>query len=136
MNDLKPGPILMLGGGVLLLLSSFLDWGPGTSGFETDAFGLLGILTLLIGVGAAGIGGATAFAPQVKLPSQILGFTIAQFVGALSFSAFIWLFAFQFSEFSEIGISLGWIGAVVAIAGAIVTDMQAEPSSGGSTTTF
>lgn len=136
MNDLKPGPILMLGGGVLLLLSSFLDWGPSTNGFDTDVFGLLGIVTLLIGVAAAGIGGATAFAPQVKLPQNILGFTIAQFVGALSFSAFIWLFGFQFADFSEIGISLGWIGAVVAIAGAIVTDLQANPSSSGSTTTF
>lgn len=136
MNDLKPGPILMLGGGILLLLSSFLDWGPGANGFETDVFGLLGIFTLVIGVGAAGIGGATAFAPQVNLPSHILGFTLPQFVGALAFSAFIWLFGYQFADFSEIGVSLGWIGAVVTIAGAIVTDLQAAPAGGGSTTTF
>ena len=136
MNDLKPGPILMLGGGVLLLLSSFLDWWGPFSGFETDYFGLLGIFTLLIGIAAAGIGGATAFAPQINLPSNILGFTIAQFVGALAFSAFIWLFGFQFGQNSEFGLALGWIGAVVTIAGAVVTDMQANPSGSGSATTF
>lgn len=137
MNDLKPGPILMLGGGVLLLLSSFLDWGPTTNGLDFEAFGLLGLFTLLIGVGAAGIGGAMAFAPQVNLPSDVLGFTLAQFVGALAFSAFIWLFGFQFADVvDEIGVSLGWIGAVVCIAGAIVTDLQSDSSSGGSATTF
>lgn len=136
MNDLKPGPILMLGGGILLLLSSFLDWFDGINGFEFDVVGLLGLFTLVIGVGAAGIGGAMAFAAQVNLPGNVLGFTLPQLVGALAFSAFIWLFGFQFAEGTEIGISLGWIGAVVTIAGAIVTDMQATPSSSGSTTTF
>ena len=76
MDTSNPGPLLLLGGGVVIALGSLLNWGPDTSGLNTDFNGLFGIICLLIGIGFAAVGGIRAFAPSTNLPDNIGGFSL------------------------------------------------------------
>ena len=85
-------------GGVVLIIATFLDWGPSLNGFETDFFGLLGIFTLIIGITTGVNAGLDSFAPQIDRPDGFLGMTRDQISVALGFSAFVWLFGLQSAE--------------------------------------
>ena len=132
-QDIKPSSIMMMGGGAVLLISTFLHWfssgSRGVSGWNTDAAGLSGILVALIGVMVAGGVASTQFA-NVSLPERILGFTQSQVYCILGFSAFLITFGRQFETFSGIGILLGWISSAVIVAGAY---MEMQASGAGST---
>jgi len=130
-QQLKPGPIITLVGGAILIIATFLDWGPNVNGFDTDFVGLLGIFTLLIGLATAVNAGLDSFAPQVNRPDGFLGMSRNQISVALGFSAFIWFFGYQFRDGSDFGVTLGWIGAAAVVAGGIVADMQSSPKSSG-----
>lgn len=130
-QQLKPGPIITLVGGVVLILATFLDWGPEVNGFETDFVGLLGIFSLIIGIATAVNAGLESFAPQIERPDGFIGMTRDQISVALGFSAFIWFFGFQFLDGAEFGVTLGWIGALAVVVGGVLTDMQSSPSSSG-----
>ena len=130
-NNIKPSTIMLIAGGAVLLLSSFLDWfsvssggfSIGASGWEIDGFGLHGIIVALIGLAVGGGVALTTFA-NVSMPERILGFNHDQLHLILGFSAFLITFGLQFREGAAIGVLLGWIASAVIVAGAYM-DMQA-----------
>ncbi|MCP3935267.1 MAG: hypothetical protein GY708_07835 [Actinomycetia bacterium] len=121
--NLKPSAITMMAGGVLLFVSTFIDWvggGPyGANGLETDAFGLLGIIVLLVGLAVAGLTAATTFG-NVKLPEDIMGFTMDQVVMELGIIAFVPTFALQFASNSKFGLTLAWLSAAAIVVGSVL----------------
>lgn len=121
MDTSKPGPLLMLVGGVLMIIGSFLDWRPGTSGISTDSLGLLGILTLLFGLGLAVKGGIKAFAPETELPEEVGGLSTDKISVFLSATIFLWTFGMISGDFVEFGIHLTWIGAAIATVGGVMS---------------
>ena len=126
-NGIKPSTIMMIGGGVLLVISSFLDWGGPFSGWEFDFFGLHGILVAAIGAAVA-LGVALTTFGNVSLPDSVLGFSRNQVYLILSFAAFLIMFGLQFRSNTEVGILLGWIAAAVMTAGAY---MEEQASGSG-----
>ncbi len=120
MDTSNPGPLLMLGGGILMFVGSLLSWRPDTSGVSTDAFGLLGILTLLFGLLIAGLGGIKAFATGVEIPSEVLGISMDKVAVILSVSIFLWAFGAIAANFIEFGVHLTWIGAAIATVGGVL----------------
>lgn len=109
----------MLAGGAVLLISTFLDWQKvdfGIASASANAWdrGLSGFFLLIIAGIAIAIAGITAFAPQVDLPGQVMGYTLTQVVMLLGASAFVFsfcmLFAFE-------GFQIGTILAVLSSAG-------------------
>ncbi len=129
-DDIKTSTIMLIAGGTVLLISTFLDWldaGPfSQSGWSTDAFGLSGIFVAVIGVAVAGGTVATKFA-GVSLPDEIIGFSRDQLHLALGFAAFLITFGLQFGNSSGIGVLIGWIASAVIVAGAYL-DIQASGS--------
>ncbi len=121
--NLKPSAITMMAGGVLLFISTFIDWagsGPfGVNGLETDKFGLLGIIVLLVGLAVAGLTAATTFG-NVKLPGDIMGFTMDQVVMELGIIAFVPTFALQFASNSKFGLTLAWLSAAAIVVGSVL----------------
>lgn len=126
-DDIKPSTIMLIAGGTVLFISTFLDWvdsGPfSQGGWSTEFNGLLGIIVGVIGVAVAGGTVATKFA-GVSLPDEIIGFSHDQIHLALGFAAFLITFGLQFRDFSGIGILIGWIASAVIVAGAYL-DIQA-----------
>ncbi len=129
MDTSNPGPLLMLGGGVLIALGSILDWRGGQSGLNFDSAGLYGILVLLIGAGIAFVGANKAFGLNVSLPDEILGLSMTQWVLIEAFTVFIWAFALLSAEFIDFGVHLTWIGGAVTLAGAVLELRQAPTTS-------
>lgn len=126
----KPGPLMLMGGGLLAAIGTFLDWrdilGFSSSGVSTDSAGLQGIFVLLIGLALAAYGAILQFAPQVDLPDEVLGFTNDQVALTLGFAAFLIAFGFQFADFTGPGVFLSWIGAAVAVVGAVLNLREAS----------
>ncbi len=126
-EDIKPSTIMLIAGGAVMLISTFLAWldtGFGTiSGWSTEAYGLTGIFVAVIGIVVAGGTVATKFA-NVSLPDEILSFTRDQIYCMLGLAAFLITFGLQFGSSTGIGILLGWIASGVVVAGAIM-DIQA-----------
>ncbi len=134
MGNMKPGALMMLGGGALLFISSFLNWfkfGPfSQSGLDTDITGLQGIVILLIGAGVAAVAAIRAFAgDSVTLPDAVLGLTLNQVILVLGFAAFLMMFGLQFANNTSVGVVLGWIAAAVVVAGVIVDDRSPAEGS-------
>lgn len=121
MDTSNPGPLLLLGGGVLIVIGTILDWGPSTSGLDTDLNGLFGIIALLIGLGMIALGAIRAFSPSTSLPDSIAGFSMDQIVLAEALTVFLWSFALVFEDGAKAGVHLTWIGGAVALAGAVLS---------------
>jgi hypothetical protein len=136
----RPGTIAILAGGVLLLISTFLDWvgfGPvGFSVFEGDRFGLAGIFLLLISLAVTASTAIATFAPQVSLPEQLLGFSRNQIVLVLGFAAFVYGFSVTFAQNSEFGAILAWIAAAAIVVGAFLEEKAAPSADSGPPRTF
>ena len=119
MNQLKPSALMLLGGGVALLISTFIDWvGSGPFGFnvyESGAFGLTGIFLLVISLVTIGVAAVRNFAPNVELPRAILGMTVDEIVLKLGFASFVFGLSLTLRDFSKFGTVLA------AIAGAVIT---------------
>jgi hypothetical protein len=124
MNDLKPGPLVALGGAVVLLISTFLPWldvfGFTENGLNSDFFGLIGVLVLIMAVVVGVIAALQAFAPQVGLPDRIVGYTQTQLIMVLGTASFLTTFGLQFRSSTGIGILIAWIGAALIIVGAVL----------------
>ena len=128
MDNLKPSQMMHIGGGVLIVLSTFLNWwsfGDGdfsasANAWSTDSYGIMGILLFAIGVVLAGGGIMAATGNDENMPDEVLGLSRNQLHLALGFAAFVPTFGFQFAREAAIGITLGWIGAVLVIASAIM----------------
>lgn len=135
MNQLRPGAIAMMAGGAVLLIGSFLDWqsfGSGSFSISANAWdrGLLGFFLLLISAVAIGVAAVDAFAPQVNLPEDILGFSKVQLVLVLGFAAFVVSFGLLFlAEGFKIGSILATLGSGAVVAGAIM-EAGASPAMG------
>ena len=129
MDTSNPGPLLLLGGGVLIVLGTILDWGPSTSGMNTDFNGLFGIIALLIGIGLAAIGAIRAFSPSTSLPDNIGGFSLDQLGFAESLAVFLFSFSLITEDGAKIGLHLTWIGGAIAIAGTVLSMRSASSSA-------
>ncbi len=131
-NGIKPSTIMLIAGGGVLLISSFLDWFSvasfGTNGWEVDAFGLHGIMVALIGV-IVGLGAALTAFGGVSLPDSMLGFSRNQIFLILSFAAFLITFGQQFANGSAFGVTLGWIAAAVMTAGACMDEQGSRSAA-------
>ena len=120
MDTCNPGPLLQIGGGALMIISTFLDWRFATSGLSTDAAGLFGIFTLVFGALLLVIGLAGSFVPQINLPSEVAGISIEKLAVMLAAAIFLWTFGSITADSVKIGIHLAWIGALVAEVGAML----------------
>jgi len=136
MDTSNPGPLLLLGGGLLIALGTILDWFPGASGLNVDFNGLFGIVALLIGLGLAAVGAIRAFAPDTKLPDEIAGFSFDQLSFVEAVTVFLWSFALIFESGTKIGLHLTWIGGAVATAGAVLSMRNAPVGGPEAPTTF
>lgn len=144
--QIRPGAIAMLAGGVLLLISTFLDWigalGEGinvyNSGVEgaRNIYGLAGIFLLLISLAVIAVTAIRTFAPQVNLPSNILGFSMNQVVLILGFAAFVYGFSLTFVSNSKFGAILAWISAAAIVVGAFLEEKAAPTADAGPPRTF
>lgn len=123
MDNIKPSTWLLMGGGIVLLLSTFLDWvsvGPfGANAWDTEFFGLLGIYCAIIGLI---IGGGIALRQfgNVNMPDQIMGFTHEQIhlIGA-EFALLITIGLLVRGDVG-IGLWLGLLGSAAMMAGAVM----------------
>ena len=126
-SDIKPSTIMLIAGGAVMLLGTFLDWVSvgsfGENGWSTDFFGFHGIFVAVIGALIGGGVAAQQFG-NVSLPDRILGFDHNQLHFALGLVAFGITFGYITQDNIGIGLHLGWISAAVIIAAAIM-DMRA-----------
>jgi hypothetical protein len=136
MDTSNPGPLLLLGGGVVIALGTILDWGPGVSGLNVDFNGLFGIVALLIGLALAAIGAIRAFAPDTKLPDEIAGYSLDQILFVDALTVFLWTFALISESGTKIGLHLTWIGGAVALAGTVLSMRNAPAGGPEAPTTF
>ncbi len=133
-QDIKPSTIMLIAGGAVLFISTFLAWfsvgsgsfGASASGWSTESYGLTGIFVAIIGLAVA-VGAALTTFTDIEIPSDILGFTREQVYCMLGLAAFLITFGLQFGSATGIGILLGWIASAVVVAGAYI-EMQASGS--------
>lgn len=132
-SDIKPTTIMLMAGGAVLLLGTFLDWVSvgsfGANAWDTDYFGLLGIVAALIGVVIGGGAAATQFA-GMTLPSMPFGFTHAQVHIMLSLFAAIITIGFFIRGDVGVGLWLSLLASIVMVVGAV---MEANAGAGEAT---
>lgn len=131
---------MLMAGGFILFISSFLDWKGvgsfGVAGTEVDAFGLLGLLALLLGIGIAVLVALQNFA-NIALPQRIVGYSINQLIMIVSFAIFFATFCLIFAGDNKIGLFLAVLASGVMTAGAFMeTLMEGSGSPSGPPTTF
>ncbi len=132
---MKPGAIAMLVGGVIILLSTFLDWFGfsgffGVNAYSGDFLGFTGILLLLLSLDIIAVTAIRAFLPDVKLPDQLLGFSMNELSLMAGFASFVWGFSLAFQDGSQEGTLLCALGGIVVVVGAILEqkDEATEPT--------
>lgn len=131
MNGMRPGAIAVLAGGVALLISSFLDWRGPFSIWESTIFGLTGFFVFVIAAAAIAVAAIRAFAPQVKLPEQLLGMTLNQLLVGLGAAVTILAFSTLFADQgAKIGTILGLLAGGAITAGAYMENQAGDRSSG------
>jgi hypothetical protein len=134
----RPSIWMLLAGGVVLFISSFLDWfGSGSYGinaWETEYFGLIGILVALMGLATAlGVGLAT-FA-GTKLPPAVLGFTLDQIYLIFGFTSTVITLGFLFAGQVKFGLILALLASVAILVGGFLEN-QATAKPAGPPTAF
>ncbi|NIR41760.1 MAG: hypothetical protein GWN79_27640 [Actinobacteria bacterium] len=142
MENVKPSSWMLMGGGLVLLISTFLDWVSvsaggfdfGENAWDTDFFGLLGIICALIGLLVGGGVAAQTFG-KVNMPDRVLGFTHDQIHLILGCEAFVITFGLVFRGDVGIGLWLGLVSAVVITAGAYM-DLKADAPESAAPTQF
>ena len=122
--DIRPGAITMLIGGVVIFISTFLDWfgfGPfGANAYDGDFFGFTGILLLLLALDVIAVTAIRAFAPQENLPNELLGFSMNEIALFVGIAAFVWGFSISFVDGSESGTLLCALGGILVAVGAVL----------------
>lgn len=102
----------------------------GLSAWSGDGFAPLSTWPALIGLAVAGIVAATAFA-KVKLPENLLGFSVAQALAGLAAAGFLILFGFLISGNEGaswgIGFWLMFLGSIALLAGTVMQLLGIEP---------
>ncbi len=94
-----------------------MDWWVTWNAWETDLFGLTGILLFVASLIVIAANALPQFAPQVKLPGQIAGFSLAQLTSILGLCAFFFGFSVTFLSNSEGGAILAWVAGLAIMAG-------------------
>lgn len=118
MNQLRPGAIAVLAGGVVLLISSFLDWTGPFNAWESSLFGLTGLFLFVIGAICAAVAAIRAFAPQVNLPGNIVGLSLDQALLGLGVAVLLLALGLLFrDESAKIGTILALLSSIAIIAG-------------------
>jgi hypothetical protein len=121
-------------GGLLLILSLFLDW-VGEGGFGGNAFDLFSIVDLLllaIGLAAVGFAAMEAFALNITLPvDRVRTLTV---LGIVS-TSIVWAFLFETSS-QKIGFFLAAIASLAILAGGLLAERSpnlgvANPAAAG-----
>ncbi len=129
MIQLRPGQIAGLIGSVLLLISCFIDWVSfrsfGMGVLDGDGFGFAGVFVLIIALALLAVAGVRAFAPQVVLPQEVLGFSLDQLVMSLAFAVAVYGLSITFlgqggTNLGSWGAYLAWIGGGAIIGGLII----------------
>ena len=130
-QPVTPANGLILGGGVVMLIGSLLDFyefGPlhANAWSGASGFGVFGIATVIVlcGVVMAAQVALTTFKSGIRLPDEVLGLTWDQVHLALGFQAAIMMFAFllraKFRYSFGIGFWLMLLAAAALLAGAIM----------------
>jgi len=141
-NDIKPSTIMLMAGGVVLALSTFLEWGegffegmsfedlqePAYSAWSVNAMGLFGIVIFLIGVAIA-VGTAAKQFGNKTLPEPPMGFNHNQIHLILGLIVLVPTATMLLGGPSGIGLFLA-IAASGVIVAASIMDMR---SSGAAT---
>lgn len=120
MDTSNPGPFVMLGGGILMVVGPLLNWFRGTRGIDVDVFGLLGIFVILSGLLVLALGVIRLSGAETGLPDEIVGFRLEQLVAIDAFASFLWSFALVFESGTRLGLHVSWFGAAAATAGALL----------------
>jgi len=118
MDQLKPGALAIVGGGILLLIAGFLDWTLTANPYNGSFFGITGVVLFIIAGLCIAVPLVGALAPQVKLPSSIAGLTLNQALAGLGFAVFVLAFSLLFrSESAKIGTILGLVASLAILGG-------------------
>jgi hypothetical protein len=140
-TKLSPANIVILAGGVVMLIGSFLDFytisgfGGGTASFNAwsggSGFGIFGIATVVVlcGIVMAAQVGLTSFASNVSVPDKVLGLSWDQVHLALGFQAALMMIAFLIRSKGPLSFGIGFwfmllagiallVGAVMRVTGA------------------
>ena len=142
-NDVESSTVMLIAGGAVLFISTFLDWfsvgdggfSYGANAWEVNAFGLLGIFCAAIGV----VIGGSAVADNVgnvSLPDQLLGFTAKQVHLILSSFALLITVGFLFRGDVGIGLILGLLASGVMVAGSFMAMQPADGNGDAPPTQF
>lgn len=126
MDTSKPGPLLQIAGGALMIIGSFLKWGGDTSGLSTDFLGLLGIFALIFGAVQVVVGLAGSVAPQIALPRDLGGLEVGKIAIFAAAAIFLWTFGMITVDGTKVGLHLTWIGAAAAEVGGFMRLRTAE----------
>ena len=113
----------MLVGGILMVVSTFLNWRGDISGLSLDSMGLFGIITLILGALIAVSAAVDAFGLSISLPDAMLGHSRGQLLMMDAFAVFIWTFAHITADGASGGLHMAWIGALVALVGSAMNNM-------------
>ena len=114
----------MLIGGVLVLISTFVDWwgarGFGVNAYNGDIFGFTGILLLLLSLAVIAITAIRLFAPQISLPDQVGGFSMTDLGLFGGVAAFVWGLSISVVDGSKGGAVLCLVAGLVIAVGAVL----------------
>lgn len=135
---LSTANLVILVAGVVMLIASFLafnkiSFGPFSKSYSawSSHYFLIATIPALIGVVMAVHVALVTFAPQVKLPDEVLGLTWTQIHLVLGFQATIMMLAFLIQDTSAldkgIGLFLMLVAAIALLVGAVLR-MQETPS--------
>jgi hypothetical protein len=129
----KPSPasIVILAGGAVMLIGSFLSFysyhsGSFSAWSSAGDFGVFGIATVavLCGVAMAGQIAIAEFAKGVTLPSDVLGLSWDQIHLALGFQAAIVMLAFLARDIAGASLGIGFwfmlLAGIALLAGALM----------------
>lgn len=135
MPNLKPSQIVIMVSGAVLFLFSFFTF-IDVFGEELNGWTDFGLFTFpaLFGLIALGASAAVAFG-NVKLPDNLLTFSINQVLLVLGFTAFLILFGLLFALPGDRGIGLYFslLGSIGLIAGTVMEQLDSSGSPVGGT---
>ena len=142
-NDLEPSTIMLIAGGAVLFISTFLDWfsigeggfSYGANAWEVNAFGFLGIFCAAIGVVVGGGVAASNFG-NVSMPDRMLGFNHDQVHLILSSFALLVTVGLLFRGDVGIGLILGLLASGVMVAGSFMAMQPADGNGDAPPTQF
>jgi len=126
-TKLSPANIVILAGGAVMLVGSFLDFytfaGQSVNAWSSGLFGIATVIVLcgtVMGVQVA----VAAFAPNVKLPEALLGLTWDQVHLALGFQAALMMLAYLVLSHGGASFGIGFwfmmLAAIALLTGAIM----------------